>query len=38
MYDPESLLGLGLCPGKDQSGGLKGHEEPGYTRATQETQ
>lgn len=38
MYDPESLLGLGLCPGKDQSGDLKGHEEPGYTWAAQETQ
>lgn len=38
MCDPESLLGLGLCPDEDQSGSLKGHEEPGYTRAAQETQ
>lgn len=35
--DSESLLGRGLCPDEDQSCSLKGHEEPGYTRAAQET-
>lgn len=37
VCDSESLLGLGLCPDEDQSCSLKGHKEPGYMRAAQET-
>lgn len=33
-----SLLGVGLCPGEDQSGSLKGRLEPGYTQAAHKAQ